>query len=209
MGFFLTQIWLRFMVSYRHTHTQYLFQLLLGDSAVLCMCCAQSLSCVQFFATPWTVASQALLSMRILMQEYWSGLPCPPPGIFPNQGLNPSLLHCRLTVYHLSYQGSPRILEWVAYPFSMGFSWPRNRTEVSCIAGGFFTNWASRGTKPKVRSTRQPSYHAHRLCGSEISIQHVITQLTLGLGVTQKLSVKIFQRLIYTHLALGLGWQKC
>ena len=37
-----------------------------------------------------------------------------------------------------------RILEWVAYPFSSGFSWPRNWTGVSCIAGGFFTNWAIR-----------------------------------------------------------------
>ena len=32
-----------------------------------------------------------------------------------------------------------RILEWVAIPFSRGFSQPRNRTLVSCIAGGFFT----------------------------------------------------------------------
>ena len=38
-------------------------------------------------------------------------------GIFPNQGLNPGLPHCRQILYHLSHQGSPRILEWVAYPF--------------------------------------------------------------------------------------------
>ena len=37
-----------------------------------------------------------------------------------------------------------RILEWVAYPFSRGSFWLRNRTGVSCIAGGFFTNWAIR-----------------------------------------------------------------
>ena len=37
-----------------------------------------------------------------------------------------------------------RILEWVAYSFSRGSSQPRNRTGVSCIAGGFFTNWAIR-----------------------------------------------------------------
>ena len=37
-------------------------------------------------------------------------------------------------------QGNPRILEWVAYPFSRGSSRPRNWTRVSCIAGGFFTN---------------------------------------------------------------------
>ena len=43
-------------------------------------------------------------------------------GIFPTQGLNPGLLHCRQILYCLSHQGSPRILEWVAYPFSRGSS---------------------------------------------------------------------------------------
>ena len=65
-------------------------------------------------------------------------------GIFPTQGLYPGLPHCRQILYQLSHQGSPRILEWVAYPFSSRSSWPRNQTGVSCIAGGFFTNWAIR-----------------------------------------------------------------
>ena len=39
-------------------------------------------------------------------------------GIFPTQGLNPGFPHCRQILYHLSHQGSPRILERVAYPFS-------------------------------------------------------------------------------------------
>ena len=65
-------------------------------------------------------------------------------GIFPTQGSNPGLPHCRQILYCLSHQGSPRILEWVAYPFSRGSSQPRNWTRVSCIAGGFFTNWAIR-----------------------------------------------------------------
>ena len=62
-------------------------------------------------------------------------------GIFPTQGSNPGLPHWRRLLYQLSHRGSPRILEWVAYPFSSGSSRPRNRTGVSCIAGGFFTNW--------------------------------------------------------------------
>ena len=46
----------------------------------LCVCvCACSFSCVQFFVTLWTVAFQAPLSMGFSWQEYWSGLPCPPP----------------------------------------------------------------------------------------------------------------------------------
>ena len=63
-------------------------------------------------------------------------------GIFPTQGSNPGLPHCRRILYQLSHKGSPRILEWVAYPYSSGSSWPRNWTGVSCIAGRFFTNWA-------------------------------------------------------------------
>ena len=65
-------------------------------------------------------------------------------GIFPTQESNPGLPHCRRILYQLSHKGSPRVLGWVAYPFSSGSSRPRNRTGVSCIAGGFFNNWAMR-----------------------------------------------------------------
>ena len=61
-------------------------------------------------------------------------------GIFPTKGLNSGLPHGRRIFYQLSLQGSPRILEWVAYPFSSESFQSRNRTGVSCIAGGFFTN---------------------------------------------------------------------
>ena len=71
-------------------------------------------------------------------------------GIFPTQGSSPSLPHCRQILHQLSHQESPRILEWVAVPFSRGSSWPRNCTRVSCIAGGFFTSWAT-GEGPKKR----------------------------------------------------------
>ena len=65
-------------------------------------------------------------------------------GIFPTQGSNPGLWHCRHILYQLSHKGSPRILEWVAYPFFSESSQPRNQTRVSCVTGGFFTNWAMR-----------------------------------------------------------------
>ena len=45
-------------------------------------------------------------------------------GIFPTQGLNPGLQYCRQNLYQLSHKGSPRILGWVAYPFSRGSSHP-------------------------------------------------------------------------------------
>ena len=62
-------------------------------------------------------------------------------GIFPTQGMNPDFLHFRSIFYQLNHKGSPRILEWVAYPFSRGSSQPRNWTRVSCTASGFFTTW--------------------------------------------------------------------
>ena len=61
-------------------------------------------SVVSDSATPWTVVSQTPLSMRFSTQEYWSGLPCPPPADLPNPGFNPHLLHCRGILYQLGYQ---------------------------------------------------------------------------------------------------------
>ena len=71
-------------------------------------------------------------------------------GIFPTQGSNPGLPHCKWILYQLSHQGSPRIMEWVAYPFSRGSSRPRNQTRESCIAGGFFTSWATREAQVNI-----------------------------------------------------------
>ena len=65
--------------------------------------------------------------------------------IFPTQGLNPGVFFPLVGRFFTSWahQGSPRIPEWVAYPFC-GSSQPRNQTGVSCIAGEFFTSWATR-----------------------------------------------------------------
>ena len=53
----------------------------------------QSFSYVQLFVTPWTIAHQALLSMGLSRQEYWSGLPFPPPdpGVEPASPASPAL----------------------------------------------------------------------------------------------------------------------
>ena len=65
----------------------------------------KSLSRVRLFATPWTVAYQAPLSMGFSKQECWSGLPFPSAGDLPDPGLP----HYRQALYLLSYQGSPGI----------------------------------------------------------------------------------------------------
>ena len=48
---------------------------------------AKSFSCVRLFATPWNEARQVALSVGFSRQEYWSGQPCPPPGIEPRSEL--------------------------------------------------------------------------------------------------------------------------
>ena len=73
------------------------FQCMLG-----CVVLGQ-FSHVQLFATPWSVACQAPLSIGFSKQENWSGLLCPSPGDLPN----PGCLHWRWILYHLSHLGSP------------------------------------------------------------------------------------------------------
>ena len=55
-----------------------------------CNCSVCMLSHVWLFATPWTVVHQAPLSMGFPRKEYWSGLPCPPPGHLPDPGIKPT-----------------------------------------------------------------------------------------------------------------------
>ena len=55
-------------------------------------CTLSRFHCVQLCVTSWTVALQAPLSMGFSRQEYWSGLPCPPPGDLPDPGIKPTSL---------------------------------------------------------------------------------------------------------------------
>ena len=105
---------------YIYTHT-YMY---------VCVWKWKSLSHVQLFVTPWS-------PWNSLGQNTGVGSHSLLQGIFPTWGSNPGFPHCRQILYQLSHQGSSRILEWVVYPFSSGYSWPRNWTRVSCIAGGF------------------------------------------------------------------------
>ena len=102
----------------------------------------------------WVQVAQSCLTLYNPLQLYspWNFSPgqntgvgsCSLLQIFPTQRSNPGLLHCRRLLYQLNHKGSPRILEYVAYPFCSGSSWLRNRIGVSCIAGGFFTSWATK-----------------------------------------------------------------
>ena len=96
-------------------------------------------------------------------------------GIFPTQGLNPGHLHCRRILYQLSHKGSPRILAWLAYPFSSRSSQPRNQIGVSCIASRFLTNWATREATALFEH-RWGSWQKTANCNRMLSVNWIDTQ---------------------------------
>ena len=81
-----------------------------------------------------------LCSWEFSRQEYWSGLPCPPPGDLPNPGIKPKSPALQVDSLPSEPPGKPRMLEWLAHLFCRVSSQPRNWTRVSCFAGGFFTS---------------------------------------------------------------------
>ena len=92
-------------------------------------------------ATPWTVARQTPLPMRIPQAWILESIAMPSSRDLSVPGLNPGLPHFSgfFTIW-----ATREAREWVAYPFSSGPFWPRSRTGVPCIAGGFFNTWATR-----------------------------------------------------------------
>ena len=108
------------------------------------MCCPvlSTFSRIWLFATPWTIAHQYPLSMGFSRQEYWSGLPCSSPVKVKVAQLCSTLCNSMDSRVHGILQA--RILKWVVVPFSRGSFQPEDWTQVSHIAGRFFTVWATR-----------------------------------------------------------------
>ena len=121
----------------KHTHTLlnpvFTCRILPGSPVLCCLCLV-----TQWSLTRWP---RGLLPARPLCPRNSPGkntgvdIHALLQGIFPTQGSNPGLPHCRQI---LSHQGSPLILEWVAHPFSRGSCWSRNPTGVSCIATSLY-----------------------------------------------------------------------
>ena len=93
--------------------------------------------------TLWTAAHQAPLSMGFSRQEYWSGLPCPPPGHLLNPGMEPLCPTFLVDSLPSEKPGKPKNTGGggvVAMSSSRGSSPPRDQTQISHIAAGFFTS---------------------------------------------------------------------
>ena len=137
---FYVSLWLLVFLSLKKT----------AKNAVSCSCricilfskdiipCAYVLSCfshVWLFVTQWTSAHQVPLSMGFSRQEYWSGLPCPPPGDLPDPGSNPCLLcllNWQVGSLKLAPPGRPRIIPQEAVKMK-GYIYFHNENKASKI----------------------------------------------------------------------------
>ena len=94
----------------------------------------KSLSRVQLFATPWTVAHQAPLSMGFSRQEYWSGLPFPSQGDLPDPGIEPR--SPALQADALTSESLPKLLRktcfWLKPCFPNFFDLPNLFLRIAC-----------------------------------------------------------------------------
>ena len=129
-------------------------ELLSRSSAVClfhCFLCPENVTCFPLSFIPWkralyqssvifrVEAGALLLNVKVIVVQscltLWDPMDCSPPG-FSAHGILQA-----------------RILEWVAIPFPRGSSWPRDQTQISYIAGRFFTIWATRKGLNKYWST--------------------------------------------------------
>ena len=91
------------------------------------------------------MSHQAPQSMQFSTQEYWSGLPCSPPGDLPNPGIEPRSPELQVDSLPFVTPGKPKNTGVGSLSLLQGdLPQPRSWTGVSCIAGRFFNNWATR-----------------------------------------------------------------
>ena len=108
------------------------------------LCCVESLSCVWLFVTLWTVVHQAPLPMGFSRQEYWSELPCPPPGDLSNPGTEPRSLTLQVDSLLSEPRGKPKNTGLGSLSLLQGNFLTQELNRGLLHWGGFFTSWATR-----------------------------------------------------------------
>ena len=106
--------------------------------------CAQQVSSIQLFVIPWTEPHQAPPSMELSRQEYWSGLPFPPPWNLPNPGIEPASLVSPALTGGFFTTGAPGKPSWVyrqSIKWSLKASSSLTLRAVSMIETGHSINY--------------------------------------------------------------------
>ena len=112
---------------------------------------------VQFFGT---AAHQAPLSMGILQARILQWVAMPSPGDLPNPGIKPRSPSLQADALPSEPPRKPKNTGVASLPLLQGISRPRNWAGVSCIAGGFFTSWATRGAA-SIHKEKENISHCH------------------------------------------------
>ena len=97
--------------------------------------------------------------------------------------IKPSLPHCRWILYQLSHRGSPRILEWVAFPFSRGSSQPSYRTQVSSHCRWILSQLSHKGSPRMMERVAYPfssrsSQHRNQTGSPALQVDSLPTELS-------------------------------
>ena len=147
------------------------------------------LSCVQLFATPWTVAYQAPPSMGFSRWEFWTGLPFPSPRDLPNPGIKPAakLLQACPTLCDPIDSSPPgssvpeilqaRTLEWVAISFSKAWKWKVKVKSLSRVRPSA-TPWTAAHQAPLSMGFSRQEYWSGVPLVSQIAGRHFIVWAT-------------------------------
>jgi len=126
----------------------------------VCACVLSHFGRVQLFATPWTVAHQAPLSLGFCRQEYWSGLPCPPPGNLPD--LEIKLMS--LAPPALQADSLPR-----GHQGSAKYTVTKNNSRVRCVPSSVLMNGRSLLEKQPSLHRGIPDTKDPLLCPSQVA----------------------------------------
>ena len=146
------------------------------------MCvCGQLSRYVWFLETQWTAACQALLSMGLSQQEYWSGLPFSPPGALPALGIKPASPGLQSDSLALSHQASHIFIIVVIVVQSLNCVWLFvTLWTAACQASlSFAISWIfpTQGSNPGLLNCRQILYHLSHQGNSCIFIMCVRVKL--------------------------------
>ena len=126
---------------------------------------------VRLFATPWTVAHQTPLSMGFSRQEYWSGLPYPPPGDLPNPGVKPRSPSLQVDFLPSEPPGNPRVLKnYAKSTLLMPYKW-NNKTWMT---EHLFTTWLTEYLSPLLRHRAQKKRFLSKYYS--LLTMHLVTQ---------------------------------
>ena len=146
-----------------------------------CACMLSRFSCVQLFATKWTIACHVSLSMGFSRQEYWSGLPCPPPGDFswPRDRTRISYVYppWRACSLPLVPPGKPSII--LSHSFCGNLPWKLLQTNTEGFSFIFSSvlGWGKTEVDPRTEIKVIPILRRKRHCDRERAVGEVRWEL--------------------------------